>query len=177
MANLVLQDDTGTVPGANAYVDLTFFKSYHDSRNQSYVDPNTSAPFADDQIAGAIVRATDYIDKRFAFIGWRRYTNQPTAWPRWDAVDINDRFLKGIPIGVQQATAEYALRALSLTLVTDPTRDPSGRPLRSVTTKVGPVEIQTYFEAEGFEMPRYPAADRILTSWGLVVRGGTIQRA
>lgn len=178
MAGLVLQDDTGTVVGANAYLDLPGFKAYHDARNQSYVDPLTTVAFTDDQISGAIVRSTDYMDKRFNYIGWRRYSNQPTAWPRWDAVDINDRFLKGIPIGVQQACAEYALRALTLPqMVTDPARDPTGRAIRSSTTKVGPIETQTYYENSSFEMPRYPAADRILTSWGLILRGGTIQRA
>lgn len=132
--------------------------------------------FTYENVAAAIVKATDYIDKRFTFIGFRRYSNQPTSWPRWDAVDINDRYLKGIPLAVQQATAEYALRALLLTqLVADPKRDATGQRVRSQTKKVGPLETATTFEG-GFQMPKYPAADAILRSWGLIVGGGQIVR-
>lgn len=204
--HLVLQNDQGTITNANAYIPVSDpnawasppdptvtttmpfgFYQYQYDRGQivsSTVDgsgniltmtASDNTVFTADQVASAIIRATDYIDKRFNFIGWRRYSNQPTAWPRWDAVDINDRYLRGIPQAVQQATAEYALRALRAVLVTDPTRDATGQTIKSQTKKLGPLETQTVF-GSAFEMPKYPAADAILRSWGLIIQGGRIVR-
>lgn len=179
MANLIVQDDNGTVSGANGYIEVAWFKTYHNDRNNSFVNPSTSTNYTDDQIKAAIIHGSAYLDIRFNYVGWKRYADQPTAWPRWDAVDINDRYIRGIPLAVQQATAEYALRSLSGLLVTDPTQNTlhSGRDVRSAKRKVGPIEEEVEYENESFSMPRYPAADRILQSWGLVVRGGTTVRA
>lgn len=162
---------------ANAYIPPAFFRDYHDSRGQTYVDPETGVPYVDAVLQIAIVKATDYLDARFNYIGWRRYSNQGTAWPRWDAVDINDRYLKGIPQGVQMATAEYAWRALSVAqLVADPTYDASGRNTKQTLKKVGTLELMKVFEG-AFTMPKYPSADRKLYQWGLVLGGGKIVRA
>ena len=176
-ATFIVQDDQGDVVGANAYITVQQFQDYHDSRGQTYIDPTTGANYVDTIIQMAIVRATDYIDGRFNFIGWRRYSNQPTAWPRWDAVDINDRYLKGIPQGVSDATCEYAMRALTQAqLVADPTYDESGRNLHQQIEKIGPIDLTKVFEG-GFVMPKYPSADRKLYQWGLVVSGGKMVRS
>jgi hypothetical protein len=63
MMALILQNSTGTVSGANAYLTVAAFKAYHDSRGNDY------AGKTDDQIAAAIVRGTDFIDTRFSFRG------------------------------------------------------------------------------------------------------------
>ena len=168
-ASFTVQDDNGTVVDANAYISAQEFKDYHDSRGNSYT--NTDA-----LIQKAIVKATDYLDGRFNFVGFRRYSDQTTAWPRWDAIDITDRFLRGIPDPIKHATAEYALRAMTATLAPDPTYDASGRGLSKVRKKVGPIETDKTFSG-AFVMPIYPAADRKLYQWGLVVRGATSVRA
>ena len=204
--HLILQSDAGDVSNANAYIPQSnplmwtapplvgststapfgFYEYHYDRGNASGAVYDGSGNFVSclsngvtytsDLVASAIIKATDYIDKRFTFVGWRRYSNQPTAWPRWDAVDINDRYLRGIPLAVQQATAEYALRALSLVpLVADPSRDGTGQDVKSQIKKIGPLETATVFMS-AFQMPRYPAADAIMRSWGLIIKGGTLVR-
>lgn len=179
------------VPGPLTSITGPFgFFEYHSDRGQvntPVYDPVTgklstftlasnSTVYTADMAASAVIRATDYIDKRFSFVGYRRYSNQPTSWPRWDAVDVNDRYLRGIPLAVQQATAEYALRALVMSqLVADPTRDKTGQQIKSLTKKIGVLEVATVFNGS-FEMPRYPAADAILRNWGLIITGGKLVR-
>lgn len=60
---LTVQNSDGSVSGANAYVTLAEFKSYHGDRGNDY------SAFSDPQINSAIIRATDFIDTRFAFRG------------------------------------------------------------------------------------------------------------
>lgn len=160
-----VQNDAGTVTNANAYITVAEFKTYHDDRGNSYGDP---VP-ADSVIERAIVRATDYVDTRFNYIGELppRYA---TAWPRISAIDPTGYLISGVPPAVKEACAEYALRALDGSLFPDPERDTSGRLLDSKTEKVGPIESSvTYSAASGsVENPIYPVADLKLTRAGLV---------
>lgn len=169
---LIVQDNTGSVPGANAYISVQDFKSYHDDRGQSY-DGHTDA-----QIEAAIVRATDYIDQRFVFVGKKRLgRDQTTEWPRTDAWDRDRRSINDIPVEVREACAEYAIRALSQVLNPDPERDATGRPIHSKAQAVGPIsESVTYAYGGAFTMPAYPAADRKLVKAGLVRSGGNLVR-
>lgn len=167
---LVPQNDDGTAAGANAYIDVVAFRAHHTARG---VD---TASHSDAAVATAIVRATDHMDNRFEYVGRRLRSDQTTAWPRSGA-RYSDRcgLAEGIPLEVRRACAEYALRALGVELSPDPRRDPSGRGLRSFREKVGPVEQEAEY-AGGFEMPRYPAADRILQAAGLVCAGNFLIR-
>lgn len=83
---IIPQDDTGTVVDANAYDTVAAFKAYHALRG------NDVTALSDDQIAVALIRATDYIDVRFTFPGIQLVKEddtadppvvaQTTAWPR-----------------------------------------------------------------------------------------------
>lgn len=167
-----LQDENGSVVGANAYLSVAAFKSYHDDRGQSY------AGFTDPQIEQGIVRATQYLDTRFSFVGYVADPDQTTEWPRIDARDKNDRIRTGLPREILNATAEYARIALSQTLNPTPERDESGVPILSKSERAGPVsESITYAEGAIFKLPKYPIADQWLISAGLVERSGRIHRA
>lgn len=183
MANLIVQNRDGTVTGANGYVTVEQFYAYHAARNS--ILPNDITPTAvtpdlqaasDDKVAGAIVRGTEYIDIRFQFIGWRRYSDQTTEWPRWDAIDITDRFLRAIPQPVMDATCDYAFVALTAVLAPTPTYDARGRRVLSFTQKVGPIENSATYSDSAFEMPIYPLADNKLKRWGLTISGMRVQR-
>jgi hypothetical protein len=65
MATLIVQDDEGDVANANSYVTLAYFQNYHTNRGNDYSDSS------DDEIKGALVRSTDYLDQRFDFRGVR----------------------------------------------------------------------------------------------------------
>lgn len=168
----VLQTDAG-LADANAYVDVDFFRAYHTDRG---ID--ISAYTDDTVIQGAIIRATDYLDTRFSFIGRKERREQRTQWPRSDAYDIDDDLVFGVPYEVQEACAEYTLIALQQTINPSPVRDDRGRVVKRTFEKVGPLEEEVeYSDATRFEMPRYPVADRKLTMRGLVRSSGRIRRA
>lgn len=148
---------------ANAYADLSFVDTYHDDRG------NTAwATFAQADRESAIIRATDYIDKRFGkrFRGYRNAKSQSLEWPRYDAFDDDGYLLSGvdeIPRNLMKAMAEYALRALAyMVLAPDPPlpipeqdmTDPTFTRETDVITgevtrkrdKVGPLEEERWYE-------------------------------
>ena len=162
-----LQNDSGGVAGANAYIDAAFFKDYHRDRGTLEDGLETSA------INQAIIRATDYLDARFNFIGERQNVNQTTEWPRINAYDRSDDYIDGIPDEVKEACAEYAAIAISQTLNPTPDRDATGRKVQSKSEAVGPISERTvYTSGAVFELPKYPIADRKLIARGLVERAG-----
>lgn len=169
---LTVQDNNGSVAGANAYITVQQFKNYHADRGA-----DTSA-FDDEAIEAAIIRATDYLDQRFNFVGKKRLgRDQTTEWPRSDAWDRDRYYINDIPPEVKEACAEYALRALAAELNPDPERNASGVAVLSKSEAVGPIsESVTFVGGAVFQMPKYPAADQKLVRAGLVRSGGTLLR-
>lgn len=105
MAFLV-EDGTG-LEDANAYISVAFFRSYHLDRGRT-ADIGT---FSDTLVEQAIVRASDFIDKRFGrrFRGFRLGQDQGLEWPRLSAFDNDGYLFPEIPKQIERATAEYAL--------------------------------------------------------------------
>lgn len=108
----VVEDGSGN-PLSNAYTALQSFKDHHDDRGRDY------SAFTDPAIQNAIVKATDYVDKRFGkrFRGVRRSHDQGLEWPRLDAFDDDGFLLQGsdtVPRNLQKAVSEYALIVLRL---------------------------------------------------------------
>ena len=166
-----VQNDNGTQEGANAYVSVDFFKAYHLDRANAYTA-------TDEQIQAAIIKATDYLDTRFPFIGTKAYgRDQTTAWPRVDAFDLDGYSVDGLPEEIKNAVCEYAIRALASSLMADPSRDATGAAIQSKENTVGPItEKITFATGAAYTLPKYPAADRRLIASGLVVSGGSSVR-
>jgi hypothetical protein len=152
---------------ANGYVSLVEARAYWAERLKTHIKTSN-----DDEVAAAIIVASQYLDTRFRFVGYRKSSEQAREWPRSGAYDDRgDAVGEVVPIAVKHATCEYAFRALTAELMKDPTRDDSGRVVVSKDEKVGPLtEGVKYSEFAGFELPVYPAADRLLTQRGLVVK-------
>lgn len=169
---LTVQDNNGSVAGANAYITVEEFKTYHTDRGNAF------SSFTDEQIASAVIRATDYLDQRFNFVGKKRLgRDQTTEWPRTDARDRDRHYINDIPPEVKEACCEYALRALAAELNPDPERNASGVEVLSKSEVVGPFsESVTFVGGAVFQMPKYPAADQKLVRAGLVRSGGTLLR-
>lgn len=171
-----VQDETGLVTGANSYLSLADFETYHEDRG------NSLGSATDDQKEQALIRATDYVDRRFSYVGRKLNGRlQVTQWPRVEAYDCDRQHISGIPAEVESATAEYALRALSGdSLAPDPTYDTTGAVVQSRREKVDVIEEQTTYStgasAATFKMPRYPLADSILRRGCLVLSGGDLRR-
>lgn len=174
------EDGTG-LSNSNAYIDVAYADAYHADRGRS---DWSGASTGDKQTA--IVRATDYIDRRFGkmFRGTRQSKSQALEWPRLDALD-NDEFLLNevdeVPRQLQKACAEYALIALRIGELsprpalpvpqegvdgTITNADSPAGELKSISQKVGPItETKQYAtRSEGsaggdWFLPEYPVAD------------------
>ena len=90
-----VQTDPPTT-GANAYVTTTEFRDYHRDRGNT-VTGGSSA------MQQAIIKATDYLDYRFRFVGERQLVGQTTEWPRIGARDVDRENVAGIPTEVKEA--------------------------------------------------------------------------
>lgn len=160
---LIIQDETGAISGANAYIDAAYFITYHEQRgNVINYDKN--------QIEQKIIAATDYVNFRFTYKGTRLLEEQTTAWPRTGACDRDGFYVAGIPTAVKHATAEYALRALSAQLAPDPVVHETGAGIKSKSEETGPLKESVEFvEGSSIRLPRYPAADLKLKTAGLLM--------
>lgn len=159
----VAEDGTGLAT-ANSYNSEAFNDAYHLDRGNAAWASATA-----ENRRTASVRATDYIDKRFGkrFRGWRQTKAQALEWPRIGAVDQDEYLLNGpdaIPRQLQKATAEYALRALTITPLAP---DNASVGLKANREKVGPIEVEKKIDSgqrksqlvDATSIPDYPEAD------------------
>lgn len=158
----VVEDGNG-LSNSNAYVSVAFSDDYHADRGRT-----DWAGASSQNKQTAIVRATDYIDRRFGtkFRGTRQNKSQALEWPRLDALD-NDEFLLNdiddIPRQLQKACAEYALIALRIGELTPRPKLPvpqegldgsitnsenSSGEIKSISQKVGPVSETIEYAAK-----------------------------
>lgn len=154
----VVEDGTG-LSTATSYLSVADFRTHHTDRGT-----DTSA-YDDTAVQAGLVKATDYVDKRFGrkFRGFRESRDQALEWPRLSAFDNDDYLFNNeddIPRQLQKAIAEYALLAVQLTdLLPTPARpypvlDPATGTVTSVESgkmtakseKVGPIEQAYEFE-------------------------------
>jgi hypothetical protein len=95
---------------SNAYMTEAEYRAYHADRGTVVTAQLTAA------VTAAIVRATDYVDKRFGrrFRGDKMSQQQALEWPRSDAYTDEDYLLTGVPVVLKRAIAEYALLSIQL---------------------------------------------------------------
>lgn len=162
----IVEDGTG-LPNATAYIAVAFADSYHADRGNTTW---TGTPTVKEQ---AIIRATDYVDVRFAgqFRGALLNPEQALEFPRRNLIDAYGRLQEGVPRALQNAIAEYAVRALSGDLLPDPETTASGQLLSMRKEVVGPIEETVQFQAGNTvsTIKAYPLADRMLLP--LLVKG------
>lgn len=162
-----VQGDTPIV-GANAYITVAFHRAYWLDRGVDLTG------VADTDLQVDIVKGTQYLDLRFEYVGDRVDRLQDLEWPRQFAYNDRGDFVTGLPIAVKQATSEYAYRARSAALLSDPVVSDTGLMVKSKEEAVGPIIEKYEFETRGgVALPDYPQADRILIARGLVKSGGT----
>ena len=180
----VVEDGTG-IANATAYTDVAFVDEHHTDRLNAAWTALTDTTLKE----GAIIKATDYIDYRWDFIGWRKKAIelQSLKWPRISAfVDRENKTLLAnqVPLEVQRACAEYALQAVSLAeaagtlgdLAPPPTIDDTAGKIIGIREKVGPVEEERKFSGSFglITLRPYPTADNHLRQ--LVLHGRSVAR-
>lgn len=147
-----LEDGTG-LEDSNALISVAFADEYHTDRG------NTGWTGATGVKEAAIIRATDYLCNRFTFLGDKYNEDQALEFPRV----YEDEEEAEMPVKMQQAVAEYALRALSAALAPDPTTDDTGGRVTMKREKVGPIEEETHYSDSSVSLLKpYPAADMLL---------------
>ena len=173
------EDGTG-LEAANSYTDRTFADAFFTDRSNAAWTGSSAVKEV------ALIKATDYIESRFArrFIGTKLTQAQALSWPREDAVDGDGYTLADdeVPSRIQRACCLYAVRALTATLMPDPTTDTAS--IKSQRDKIGPIETETEYRSgsaggtqlvSGENIPEYPEADLLIEP--LLKRGGSLVRA
>lgn len=151
----IVEDGTGLVD-ANAYISIEFADQYFQERGV------TAWTGTSDQKQAYIIRATDYVEGRFAhkFTSSPLTTLQALSFPRSST---------GMPVQLKRAVAEYAVRAIAGKLASDPVVSDSGAKVSSYRSKLGPLEEETQYATEGLGaevklFKPYPEADMLLRS-------------
>lgn len=145
--DLIVEDGTGSNPGANTYVPMADADAYWSARASS-----AWVGASDDQKASALIQATQYLDARYQFKGAKLLDSQPLEWPRqsstsgisaapgWQipvwAPRPSDTSLFAWPVKrLRDACCEVALRTLSGSLYQDENS--------SIVTReqVGPIDV------------------------------------
>lgn len=106
---MALIKETGAgLSNANAYSDVAGVESYMADRGLTWSGSPSVA-----QKEAAIIKATDYIDATYRFIGNRASSSQALAWPRAQAADTVegiDIASTIVPPAVIRATSELAVK-------------------------------------------------------------------
>lgn len=186
----LIKEDGSIVANANSYANATDADAYQANRGRT-AWAEATAEVKD----AALVRATDYIEGRFAlsFVGDRINDVQTLSWPRTGArypTTGNDFPIDEVPVDVLNACVLYAdqvigpgddLEAMTELAVT-PEIDDSGGTVTRSKEKVDVLETDTTFagHASGSTSLRLirpiPEADRLIRRWlqlgrvGLTVR-------
>jgi hypothetical protein len=163
-----VEDGTGLAE-ANSGASLEEADAYFEDRLVTAWTSVTN----DDQKQGALIRATDYIELRFASrFKWSIQfpdTPQALSFPRINN-EVSPAVVIGMPTAYKRAIFEYALRTLDGTsLAPDATVTASGIALVSESHKVGPIEDSYRYASKGAgSTPQpfrsYPTADAQLAS-------------
>lgn len=169
----VVQDDTGSVAGANSYIDVAFFTGYHAERGNVVPAGKT-----EDDIKSACIKATDHIDRRWRWASLPYSSTQTTAWPLLGFYDRRGRDTVGLPYDLKAACAELALLVLQgVKLTVNSTVDESGRQVKSKREKVGPLEEETvYGGGNAVAWPTFPEVSLLLAPYFPVSSSGRAVR-
>lgn len=130
----VVEDGTGKAD-ATSYCTVVFADDYHTDRG------NSDWSGSDAEKQEALIKATDFLEARFPWAtGYKNTQDQALGWPRSYASDREGYSFNSdeVPVVVQQATAELAVKALSAILLPDETRS-------TKKEQVGPLSVE-YFD-------------------------------
>jgi hypothetical protein len=160
-----VEDGTG-LANANAYISVAYADGYFSDRSVGTWTGTAAAK------QSAIILATDYIETVFGrrMLGKVEFPETPQAlsFPRLRIFNRSGIEITGIPDKLKKATAEYALRALTASLMPDPVVSDSGFAITSKIETIGPITEETTYQTGGAS-PRlikpYPAADRLLAEF------------
>lgn len=158
---LIVEDGTGSNPGANSYADRADIIAYSAARGVTLADDPTTDILA--------IAAMDYLESK-DYKGDRVLVDQPLSWPRGSVVittttsDVYGSFPTPVfapsdvvPVPIKTAQCELAMQAKNGVVLT-PVRA-AGQLIKSERLDV--IETE-YFENGGLVMPLLPRVDALL---------------
>jgi hypothetical protein len=182
----VVEDGTG-LPDANSYATAADMVAHFTDRGVDL------AGFSTTQIEQALVRATDYLETNFKFVGFKESKDQGLSWPRYANFDDRDGFnFDPVPDPLVKALYEYALEALYGDLypsgqlaAPSPAPGTSGTvlsaPVSRTRKKIGEIEKDIWYNVRAGsatgELRPIPKADNLLKRNGLIVSSRELYRA
>lgn len=164
-----VQDPDVPTSTANAYVSVAYFKDYCDGRGYDY------SALTDTEIQQAIVRATDFMDARWTYEGFRYDDTQSTEVPRREVWDAQGIYLDGFPDPFEDACCEYAktIAIDGLSLIPNNVDNTVPGQLTYDRKRVeGAVETEKHYNPnKGYGSvtnPSWPLPDKMMTRTGLL---------
>jgi len=152
----VVEDGTG-LSDATSYVSLAWADAYFIDRGNT-----TWSGATDSEKEISLIKATDYVDATYSFVGIKGSSAQALEWPRDEAYDKYLEHLTDIPTLLLKAATELAVRALSADLMED--SDFSGRVKRERVD--GAVEVE-YANDGAMQQKVYTYIDKLLVGSGI----------
>lgn len=148
MANpiLVVEDGTG-LADANSYSSIPLYTEYW---NNLGVEVTASQA----ELDGALIRGAQFLDLTYgpSLVGVRMTDTQALEFPRIGLYTASGLEITGIPTALRSALHEAASRALTQSLMPDPTTDASG-----LAVKRRRIDV---LETEFFQSPAKSVASR-----------------
>jgi hypothetical protein len=159
---LIVEDGTAK-QDAESYASVSFANTYFTALN------NASWTGADTVKEAALRKATSYIDSNYDFAGYKRTKEQALQWPRsWVEVDGYAIESDLVPLAVQRATAELALKSLTTTLEPDIER-------AKTRTKVDVIEVE--YSEYSSQKTKFDAVDNLLRKYLMLGSNGVTRQA
>lgn len=167
---LIVEDGTGRVD-SESFCTVAFADDYHTKRG------NTAWAALDVPAKEANLRkATDYMEQvyRLLWLGYRKLERQALSWPRDEVRRHDFTYLNQysfypddeVPLEVQRACAELALRASADELAPDVDRVASRE-------KIGPIDVT--YQVGSSPWVRFRAVDNLLATFFRTGTSGTVR--
>jgi len=168
---LTVEDGTG-LANADAYISIADAETYFANFGRVTTTWNALDTAAKES---KVRSATQHLDRYYGggFSGFRADRDQSLEWPRRGAVDDNGWTIDSdaVPVVVQRAMAELALRAAASELLPDPASSSIG--VTRTMDKVGELETERWYSApigSGDTDPVYRIVEELLAT---VSQGGS----
>lgn len=162
---LIVEDGTG-LANAESYISVVDADAYIAAYKgaDSTWDAATEAT---KEIAARV--ATQYLDGLYDWIGEKETSTQALDWPRVNAEDETGTLIAGVPLAVEQATAEVMFLNVGGTSLTNNTTKASD----TKREKVDVIEVE-YFERASSQ-PSFPVVSRLLAD--VTYQSGSVVRS
>lgn len=156
---------TAGAADAESYCSVADASSYHTARG------NAGWTGTDAVKEAALRRATDHMTQTYAerWKGERASSTQALDWPRYSVVvDGYELDSDAVPVAIQRACAELALRALTEPLAPDLDRQVTEETVDVITTK---------YEPGARESKKWTAAENLMRPYLMGANGLRLERA